>query len=65
MDGIAEIGVENIHVSPIPGDLDRVPDGALHPRGGGPVLLGDGGIQALRNRVDDLLVFNRHEDRVP
>ena len=41
MDGIAEVAVEGVYVSPVPCHLDGVADGALHPAGGGAVFLGD------------------------
>ena len=41
MDGITEVAVEGVHITPVPCHLDGVADGALYPAGGGAVFLGD------------------------
>ena len=65
MDGIAEIAVEGIHVSPVPCNLDGVADGALHPAGGGAVFLGDFRVQALGHSVDVLRLVHGEQDGIP
>ena len=52
MDGIAEVAIEGIHISPVPCHLDGVADGALHTAGGGTVFLGDFRVQAFGDRID-------------
>ena len=54
MDGIAEVAIEGIHISPVPRNLDGVADGPLHAAGGGTVFLGDFRVQALGHSVDVL-----------
>ena len=65
MDGITEVAVEGVHVSPVPCHLDGVADGALHPAGGGAVFLGDFGVQALRHRVDVIRLVHGEQDGIP
>ena len=65
MDGIAEVAIEGIHVSPVPCHLDGVADGALHPAGGSAVLFGNFRVQALGHRVDILRLVHREQDGVP
>ena len=38
VDGITEVAVEGVHVSPVPSHLDGVADGALHAAGSGTVF---------------------------
>ena len=54
VDGVAEVAVEGVHVSPVPRHLDGVADGALHPTGSGAVFLGDLRVEALGHGVDVL-----------
>ena len=65
MDGIAEVAIEGIHVSPVPRHLDGVADGALHPAGGGAVFLGDFRVQALGHGVDILRLVHGEQNSVP
>ena len=65
MDGIAEVAVKGIHVSPIPCHLDGVADGALHPAGGGAVFLGDLRVEALGDGVDVLRLVHGEQDGIP
>ena len=65
MDGIAEVAVEGIHVSPIPRNLDSVADGALHTAGGSAVFLGDFRVQALGHGVDVLRLVHGEQDGIP
>ena len=65
MDGIAEVAIEGIHVSPVPCHLDGVADGALHPAGGGAVFLGDLRVQALGHGVDVLRLVHGEQDGIP
>ena len=65
MDGIAEVAVEGVHVSPVPCHLDGVADGALHPAGGGAVFLGDFRVQTLGHGVDVLRLVHGEQDGVP
>ena len=65
MDGIAEVAVEGVHVSPVPCHLDGVADGALHPAGGGAVFLGDFRVQALGHGVDVLRLVHGEQDGIP
>ena len=65
MDGIAEVAIEGIHISPVPRHLDGVADGAFHPAGGGAVALGNFRVQALGHCVDILRLVHREQDGVP
>ena len=65
MDGIAEVAVEGIHVSPVPCNLDGVADGALHAAGGGAVFLGDFRVQALGHGVDVLRLVHGEQNGIP
>ena len=65
MDGIAEVAVEGIHVSPIPCHLDGMADGALYAAGGGAVFLGDLRVQALGHGVDVLRLVHGEQDGIP
>ena len=65
MDGIAEVAVEGIHVSPVPCYLDGVADGALHAAGGGAVFLGDFRVEALGHSVDILRLVHGEQDGIP
>ena len=62
LNGIAEVGVEGVHVAAVPRDLDGMANGALHAGGGGLVLLCDRGVEDLGDRVDDLAVLDRHQN---
>ena len=65
MDGVAEVAVEGVHISPVPCHLDGVADGALHPAGGGAVFLGDFRVQALGYSVDILRLVHGEQDGIP
>ena len=65
MDGIAEVAIEGIHVSPVPCHLDGVADSALHTAGGGTVFLGDFRVQALGHGVDVLRLVHGEQDGIP
>ena len=65
VDGIAEVAVEGIHVSPVPCHLDGVADGALHPAGGSAVFLGDFRVQALGHSVDVLRLVHGEQNGIP
>ena len=65
MDGIAEVAVKGIHVSPIPCHLDGMADGAFHPAGGSAVFLGDFRVQALGHGVDVLRLVHGEQDGIP
>ena len=65
VNGIAEVAVEGIHVSPVPCNLDGVADGALHAAGGGTVFLGDLRVQALGHGVDVLRLVHGEQDGIP
>ena len=65
MDGVAEVAVEGVHVSPVPCHLDGVADGALHPAGGGAVFLGDFRVEALGHGVDILRLVHGKQDGIP
>ena len=65
MDGIAEVAIEGIHVSPVPCHLDGVADGPLHAAGGGTVFLGDFRVQALGHGVDVLRLVHGEQDGIP
>ena len=65
MDGIAEVAIEGIHISPVPRNLDGVADGALHPAGGSAVFLGDFRVQALGHSVDILRLVHSEQDGIP
>ena len=65
MDGITEVAVEGVHITPVPCHLDGVADGALHPAGGGAVFLGDFRVQALGYSVDVLRLVHGEQDGIP
>ena len=65
MDGVAEVAVEGVHVSPVPCHLDGVADGALYPAGGGVIFLGDLRVEALGDGVDVLRLIHGEQDGVP
>ena len=65
VDGIAEVAVEGIHISPVPCNLDGVADGALHPASGGAVFLGNFRVQALGHGVDVLRFVHGEQDGIP
>ena len=65
MDGIAEVAIEGIHVSPVPCHLDGVADGALHAAGGSAVFLGDFRVQALGHGVDVLRLVHGEQNGIP
>ena len=65
MDGITEVAVEGVHVSPVPCHLDGVADGALHPAGGGAVFLGNFRVQTLGHGVDILRFVHGEQDGIP
>ena len=65
VDGIAEVAIEGIHISPVPRHLDGVADGALHPAGGGAVFLCDFRVQPLCHRVDVLRLVHGEQNGIP
>ena len=65
MDGITEVAVEGVHITPVPSHLDGVADGALHPAGGGAIFLGDFRVQALGDGVDVLRLVHGEQDGIP
>ena len=65
MDGIAEVAIEGIHISPVPCHLDGVADGALHTAGGSAVFLGDLRVQALGHGVDVLRLVHGEQNGIP
>ena len=65
MDGIAEVAIEGVHISPVPCHLDGVADSALHTAGGGTVFLGDFRVQALGHGVDVLRLVHGEQDGIP
>lgn len=65
MDGVAEVAVEGVHITPVPCNLDGVADGALHPAGGGTVFLGDFRVETLGHSVDILRLVHGEQDGIP
>ena len=65
MDGIAEVAVEGIHISPVPCNLDGVADGPLHAAGGSAVFLGNFRVQALGHGVDVLRLVHGEQNGIP
>ena len=65
VDGVTEVAVEGIHVSPVPCNLDGMADGTLHPAGGGAVFLGDFRVEALGHGVDILRLVHGEQDGIP
>ena len=65
MDGVAEVAVEGVHITPVPCHLDGVADSALHTAGGGTVFLGDFRVQALGHSVDVLRLVHGEQDGIP
>ena len=52
LNGIAEVGIEGIHVTSIPRDLDSVADSALDAGSGGCILFSYRGVENLGDRID-------------
>ena len=65
VDGIAEVAVEGIHISPVPCNLDGVADGTLHAAGGGAVFLGDLRVQTLGHGVDIVRLVHGEQNGIP
>ena len=65
VDGIAEVAVEGVHITPVPCHLDGVADGALHPAGCGAVFLGDFRVEALGHGVAILRLVHGEQDGIP
>ena len=65
MDGITEVAVEGVHITPVPCHLDGVADGPLYPAGGGAVFLGDFRVEALGHSVDVLRLVHGEQDGIP
>ena len=65
MYGVAEVGVQHIHVPPVPGYLDGVAYGPLHPGAGGVIGLCHAGVELLCDGIDYLRVLYGHDDGVP
>ena len=65
MDGIPEIAVQGIHITPVPRHLDGMADGTLHTAGGGAVFLGDLRVQTLGHCVDILRLVHGEQDGIP
>ena len=65
MDGIAEVTIEGIHISPVPCNLDGMADGALHAAGGSAVFLGNFRVQALGHGVDVLRLIHGEQNGIP
>ena len=65
VDGVAEVAVEGVHVSPVPCHLDGMADSALHPAGGGAVLFGDFRVETLGHSVDVLRLVHGEQDGIP
>ena len=65
VDGVAEVAVEGIHVSPVPRHLDGMADGALHPAGGGAIFLGDFRVEAFGHGVDVLRLVHGEQNGIP
>ena len=49
IDGIAEEGINGIHLAPVPCHFDSVADGPFHAAGSGVAFLCDGRVQFLRD----------------
>ena len=47
VDGIAEVGVQHVHVAPVPSHFNGVANGTFHPGTGGVVLFGHIGVSCL------------------
>ena len=65
VDGVAEVAVQGIHISPVPRHLDGVADGALHPAGRRSVALRDLRVEPFRHRIDVLRLVHGQKDGVP
>ena len=65
VDGIAEVAIEGIHISPVPRNLDSVADGPLHAAGGSAVLFSDLWVQALGHGVDVLRLVHGEQNGIP
>ena len=56
---IAEKALQRFQIAALPGDLNGVPDGALHTGGSGAEMLGDLRVQLRRDRVDQIHIPDR------
>ena len=65
MDGIPEIAVQGIHISPVPRHLDGMADSALHTAGSSAVALGDFRVEALGDGVDVIRLVHGEQDGIP
>ena len=63
--GIPKEPLQGIQIAPIPGYLDGVADGTLHPAGGRPEGFRYLGIEYLRDGVDYVHVVYRDDDGLP
>ena len=64
VDGIAEVGVQHVHVAPVPSHFNGMADGAFHPGTGGVILFGHIGVKLFGHSVDDFRVLHCHQDGV-
>ena len=64
VNGVSEIGVQNIYVSAVPSHLYGMANGALYSGTGGIILLGHTGIQLLCHCIDDFRILYGHHDRI-
>ena len=65
VNGITEIRIQNIHITAIPSDFDRMANGAFHTGARGLVLLCHTRIKLFCHRIDNLRVFDGHDDGIP
>ena len=65
VDGVAEVVLQHLHISPVPRHLDGMADRPFHPGRGGLILFGNTGIELLGNGREDVLIGNDHQDRFP
>ena len=62
LNSISKITVQCIHVASVPRDLDGVADGTLHAAGRGGILFGDGRVEHLGDRIDNIAVLDGEEN---
>ena len=63
LDGVAEVGIEHLDVAPVPRDLNRMADGAFDAGRSRLKIIGDCRVELFGNRVDDLHILQRENNR--
>ncbi len=64
MDGVSEVGVEDINIASVPSHFNSVSDRPFHTGRSRFILLGNRRIKLFGDRIDDLRMFDGHYDGV-